>query len=113
MSPCTSKLNLQGDGAALLSSSSSEGKGKNRREYSKWLGFFGTAYQLFLLHSQQDTGREICNNVKSPPPAVVVVGVCIEKPKKKVVYDCQVTKIGVKIIKVLESPRKLYTHKAY
>lgn len=26
------RLNLQGDGAALLSSSSSEGKGKNRRE---------------------------------------------------------------------------------
>lgn len=94
MAPCTSRLNLQGDGAALLSSSSSEGKGKNRREYSKWLGFFGTAYQLFLLHSQQDTGREICNNVKSPPPVVVVVGACTEKPKKRVVYDVRRQKLG-------------------
>lgn len=49
---------------------------------------------LFLLYNQ-DTGREmIYNNVESPPPAVVVVGACTEKPKKTVVYDIRTQKLG-------------------
>lgn len=36
----------------------------------------------------------IYNNVESPPPAVVVVGACTEKPKKTVVYDTRTQKLG-------------------